>query len=826
MGLVLVSAKNQEDTINSWRAKFASLSNLVYQSKDANWIAIKKISKLSTDSIFVINAKNHGKTVHRIMNAQLLFLNEEGVLGQNEQKALFLNLTTGDTFHFNNVIKTYILEDLSRYALLFKDRRLKIYNSSGKMLLEITDVEDLPLSDSRNTLFFKNQKDGKNQVIAANGGQNKVVYSTENKIRKIQLISSGKQLIITEATTSKEQDRLIIFDTQSSGKKLLDLDIPKKSIVKLSEIQDGESFLIGARVESDESNDPLVEVWYGNDSYVNEHFMRFNEQKFWLWKPKSSKLQAIEVPKNNEVSSLNNDRYFMTYPPRKGHNFITSEPELNEAKVYDLKLNTLNDLGNLKLVKRIGKEWPLLLNHEIFCSADGKWFLASKDGVKWILYNCNGKIEYLIDKTGLEQPVFSKNGYYIYFESGDDLWIFNIKQKILTAAGIGKEKMTKITNYVSIRNKHTMASFLPTDCILVETLDRDQNVISYKLFDSGKWKQIIPPTENRLTNNSLIYNPDMTSFYTLEENYNLPPTLYSYDTRGQKLTLFDGNIRDNGAKRIRQEIYSYSAVGKNLNGILYYPTNFNSKKKYPMVVRIYDMQRHISNDYLSPNKMMPEGFQIRTLLERGYFVYLPDTTVGENGPGISALECVHNALDVVLKNPNIDQSKIGLCGQSYGGYKTNFIATHSNRFAAFISGAGISDNIRDFYSYNYAWNKPLYFIYNTVYQMNTTVSADMERYIKNNPILNVEKVNAPILLWAGKNDRIVPWDQTMEFYIGLRRYNKDVIALFYKNGNHSFMNETPEEIDASTKVLNWWDYFLKGKQDLPWIVKLMKKDAL
>ncbi|MDR6783331.1 dipeptidyl aminopeptidase/acylaminoacyl peptidase [Pedobacter africanus] len=821
-GNLLAPVKAQSDTIAKWRDKFATLSGVPMISPYGNWISIHKTDKTDGNSSFVVSTKAPTKTVHKILHSRLVFLNEEGVLGQTGPNVEFLNLITGKTYKYDNIEKAYILEKLNRYALLTKDRQLRIYNTLGKELLDFTEVEGVLITDSKRKLFHKKENAGRSEIIEISGDKENVIYTTQNPIRKIELNASVKQLVIIETTT--HDDRLVVLDVENAGKKLLEMDIPKKSMVELSPIQEGKSFLISARVVFTEEKDPIVEIWHGNDPYVNEHYKMFVHKKFWILNPKNSKLQEIKVPQNNEVNSLNNDRYFLTYLPRKGHNFITSEPELNEAKIYDLKLNTSTDLGNLKLVKRLAKEWPLLLNHEIFCSADGKWFLGSNDGGKWILYNCNGKKEALIERTDLEQPVFSKNGDYIYFESSNDLWSFNIQQQKLTALGIGKGKMTKIRNYISERDGYAMASYLPTEDLLAEVYDKENNIISYTLFQHGKWKQVIPPTENRLTNNSLMYDPDMKSFYTLEENFNLPPTLYSYNTRGQKHLLFDGNIKDNGVKKIRQKIYSYSAVGKNLSGILYYPVNFDPTKKHPMIVRIYDMQRHLSNGYLSPFKVMPEGSQIRTLLEQGYFVYLPDTTVGEMGPGLSALECVNNALDVVLKNPNIDHTKIGLCGQSYGGYKTNFISTHSNRFAAYVSGAGISDIITNFYSYSYVWNKPLYFIYNTVYQMGTTPAADKERYLKNNPILNVEKVNAPILLWAGKKDKNVPYTQTMEFYIGLRRYKKDVIALFYQNGDHSFPSGTLEEKDLSNKVLDWWDYFLKDKKNVRWIDQQIKKD--
>ncbi|MFC3356016.1 S9 family peptidase [Sphingobacterium zeae] len=822
-GVLFTSAQQQKDTTAIWRANFSSLSDFIFRSEDANWIGIKKISKLHGDSIFVVNTKDQGRTVYRIVNSQVKFLKEVGVLGKKGQKVVFLNLSTGNTFNFDNIIEVYTLQQQNIFGLLSSDHTLRFYDISAKQNFEITNVSNFTATDSKNRIYLSKVYEGKSEILETNGSEQKVFYKTENKIRKMSLTESGKHLVVLETNQANDQDRIVILETAKSHKKILELNIPKNAVATVSAIQNGDSYLIRARVEGSLQNNPLVNVWYGNDPYVNEPFKMSSNHHFWIWHTKGNKVQRINIPGNFEVRSINNDRYFLTYLPRRGHNFLTSEPELNAAQIYDLKLNSYRDIGDVKYVKRIGKDWPELLNNSIFTSPDGRWFLASQDGMKWSIYRSDGSKVTTLEKLGLEQPVFASKSDRIYFESGDGLWSYNIADKKLTALDIGRGKLTKIKNFSLTTDDYTAIPFLPTEQLLAEVHDRDENEISYQLMKSAKISEIIPATKNRI--HKLAYDPAMTSFYTLEENFNLPPTLYTYNKPNEKTLLFNANIKDIGAQKIKQEIYKYSAAGKNLSGILYYPANFDPRKKYPMIVRIYNMQRYLSNYYLSPYKSIPDGSQFRTLLERGYFVFLPDTTVGEEGPGLSALECVHNALDIVLKNPSIDKDKVGLCGQSFGGYKTDFIATHSDRFAAYISGAGISDIINDFYSYSHAWNKPLYFIYNTVYQMNTTPANDKERYLKNNPILNVERVNAPILLWASKKDQIVPPAQTMEFYIGLRRYKKDAVALFYEDGNHSFPDGTAEQIDLSRKVLDWWDYFLKGKNDIAWINKQMRRDA-
>lgn len=823
---LLMSAQQQEDTITKWKSKFATLGGIPKISSEGNWIGINKHYKLGGDTAYVVSTKD--KTVHKMISTGFLdFLKEEGVFGRKANQVQFLNLKTGKSYQYNNVSNYYGLENLNIYTIHTKDKYLRFFDLAGNQLQEISDIEGLLAADSKSKVYVVKQLEGRSIILEITGKKRKTVYSTENRVGKIELTPSGKQLVLTEVESEKRYHKLTILDTEHEYKKVVQLDLPSKSEINLTEIQHGRYLLINSRVRFQEEKSPLVEVWYGNDPFVNVHKRMFTDNEYWLWDTIKDKVFSVNIPKNHELASLNNARFFLTYLPRKGYNFDILSPDINDAEILDMTTGSSRKIGNLKQVHSLKKGWrPDFLGNRVFCSKDGQWFLGSNDGIRWSLFSSSGKREALIEQKGLEQPTFSANSNQIYFESSSDLWKYDIITKKLTSLEIAEGKTVQIKNGTNQPSGSTLISFLPEKSILLELYDNYTNIISYNLYHQKKWKEVVPKTKNRIDTNHLLFNKDMTIFYTLERNFNLPPTLFSYSTQGQKNVLFNAGINDIGAKNIKQEIYNYTAVGKNLKGILYYPISYDPTEKYPMVVHIYEVQRTLSNDYLSPNNESPIGFQIRTLLERGYFVYLPDIEQGKNGPGMSALECVNSALDSVLKNPLINQNRIALAGQSYGGYETNFIATHSDRFTTYISGAGNSDLVRNYYTYSYQFDRPYYFQFeNGQYQMGTSVAEDKKRYLLNSPILSVENVNAPILLWAGKKDENVQWDQVMEFYVGLRRYEKQVIALFYPKGNHDFLHFPQEEKDRDRRILEWFDYFLKDNKDVPWINEQIKKDT-
>lgn len=183
---------------------------------------------------------------------------------------------------------------------------------------------------------------------------------------------------------------------------------------------------------------------------------------------------------------------------------------------------------------------------------------------------------------------------------------------------------------------------------------------------------------------------------------------------------------------------------------------------------------------------------------------------------------MNNALDELVKIKGVDSTRLGLVGQSFGGYETSFIAGHSKRFAAYIAGAAVTDPLRMFYSLNKGFDAPEYWrVEGRQYEFKTPLADNPEKYIKNSPIMFAQNVSSPIMLWVGTGDTNVDFEHTRSLYIALRKYRKPVIALFYKDEQHALMQQSNQK-DLTLKMMDWWSYFLKDKKDIPWIDKQRK----
>lgn len=810
----LYPAQSENDTLQKWISGFSRLASPIY-SESGRWVAVRKRYDLSQDTLLLADIKRPEIVQGSInFNGETTFI-KEGILVFGKGQAEFWNLATNQRYQHHKVKMANPLPLTGRYAILDQDAVITVYNSNYRILHQIKEVQELPVSDRKGKLYVYRKNATGYEILNLSGDDVNILRSTANPIRKLELSNSGKYLVSTEIEESSDTSKLVFINTLNG--KVIEMPrirFEKDDYYKLTEIQNGKAIFVSLH-GSEKLNNKLVDIWYGDDENLKTRKNGLIKNSYWLWKSEEGSLIELKTDVFPVFASINSDRYFLAFHPTKEHDYLTYEPQLRDVHLFDAQQNTYRKLQDLKGVN--------YGSSEIICSYDGKYLMGSEDGKSWSLFEISSWSKIATFKSTLGHPVFTMDGQCILFESPSDLWRYEIGTKKLAAINISKNNSIQVinTSNVKISDKwnisvNTVDQKKP---LLLKILDQSKSTVSFFTWQKGNKRQIIAPTANYVEN--ILPNLQFTSFCFLEENYNSSPKLFVISgSKPKTQILYTKSNTDKTALSLKQEIIHYaSEEGIPLKGILYYPVNFKPQKKYPMVVHIYQIQSGKGNQYLTPGYHNRDGLDIRTLLEKGYFVLLPDTFQGTSGAGFSALYCVNKALDIVRHNPSIDISKVGLIGHSFGGYETNFIATHSNRFATYISGAGISDIIRSYFSYNYHFLGPYFWQYeNGIFQMKS-YEINKSVYLSNNPVLSVEKVNAPILLWAGNQDENVPWDQTMELYLALKRHSKRVIALFYPNGRHTLNNASEEKRDLHRKVLEWWDYYLRDKKDVLWINK-------
>jgi dipeptidyl aminopeptidase/acylaminoacyl peptidase len=128
-----------------------------------------------------------------------------------------------------------------------------------------------------------------------------------------------------------------------------------------------------------------------------------------------------------------------------------------------------------------------------------------------------------------------------------------------------------------------------------------------------------------------------------------------------------------------------------LEGLLYKPENFDSTKKYPMLVYYYEKNSETLNSYKIPR---PSASIINPTecVSQGYIVFVPDIEYsGTSNPGKVGYNAIISGTKYLLGKGFINEKKMGLQGQSWGGYQTAFMVTQTNMFSAAMAGAPVSN---------------------------------------------------------------------------------------------------------------------------------------
>ncbi|WEK35575.1 MAG: prolyl oligopeptidase family serine peptidase [Candidatus Pseudobacter hemicellulosilyticus] len=251
-------------------------------------------------------------------------------------------------------------------------------------------------------------------------------------------------------------------------------------------------------------------------------------------------------------------------------------------------------------------------------------------------------------------------------------------------------------------------------------------------------------------------------------------------------------------------------------GILYKPGDFDSTKKYPVIINYYQQRTHRMYQFPTPEYTIA-NIDVAWFATRGYLVFTPDIFKKTEEPGVGVYNAIVSASDYLAKLAYVDSTKMGINGHSIGGGLTNFLVTHTNRFAAALECAGVSNYIsaslqlgRVFYEVSRLEGMENYL-------GNVSLWENPEKWLLTSPIMNADKVTTPLLIMHNKSDGGVPWPQAVEMFIALRRLQKPVWMLQYDNGGHSLYGIPREAKDFTTRITQFFDHYLKDAPAPKWM---------
>ncbi|HKS10294.1 MAG TPA: prolyl oligopeptidase family serine peptidase [Pyrinomonadaceae bacterium] len=257
--------------------------------------------------------------------------------------------------------------------------------------------------------------------------------------------------------------------------------------------------------------------------------------------------------------------------------------------------------------------------------------------------------------------------------------------------------------------------------------------------------------------------------------------------------------------------------GVPLKGVLLKPDNFDARKKYPMIVYIYERLSQGLHQFRNPGP----GTSINPTfyVSNGYLVYMPDIVYTIGYPGESALKCVLPGIQAVVDKGYVNEDAIGIQGHSWGGYQIAYMVTQTNRFKAAAPGALVANMTSAYSGIRWGTGLPRQFQYErTQSRIGGSLWEYPLRFLENSPIFRADRVETPLLMIHNDEDDAVPWYQGIEYFLALRRLGKEAYMFSYNGEKHGLRKRINQK-DYTRRLQEFFDHFLKGAPAPEWMEK-------
>jgi dienelactone hydrolase len=255
--------------------------------------------------------------------------------------------------------------------------------------------------------------------------------------------------------------------------------------------------------------------------------------------------------------------------------------------------------------------------------------------------------------------------------------------------------------------------------------------------------------------------------------------------------------------------------GVPLAAALYKPENFDASRKYPLLIYIYERLSGNVHQFVEPRP--GHSINISYYVSNGYLVLTPDIVYTVGHPGQSALKCVLPAVQAVVDRGYVDEKAIGIQGHSWGGYQIAYMITQTSRFRAASAGAPVANMVSAYDGIRWGPGIPRQFQYE---KQQSRIGGSLwqypERFLENSPILQADRVTTPVLMIHNDADDAVPWYQGIEYFLALRRLEKEAY-LFNYNGEPHGLRKRANQKDYTLRLQQFFDHYLKGAPKPEWM---------
>lgn len=737
-----------------------------------------------------------------------------------------LNLSTGDTINFASVDQYKINEAGTRIAFSTKiDEKDSLSSVLGVYLYDIPSQKISKITRAKGIYKgFEFDKKGEQLTYIGDHSNSKALLKAFN----LYLFKSGQDTSTLLIPTSGNG---IPPNWQISGES------------SLSFSDNGDKLFLGIAPTPRVKDTTLVD---------------FEHAKLDIWSWKDDYLQPMQLA--NLKRDLSKSYAAVVYPAEGATVIPLIDPTFSRISFSDTKNNewalATSDFG-----RRIAYQWDLATKQDIYAistltgkrklvkenlsgqaylSPDGYFIIYfDLESSNWYSYNITNETTIHLNE-GLpvnfadednDMPAkpgsygiagWSSDGKSVYIYDKYDIWNFSLsgQDRLVSTNGYGRATGTTFryldlspvdnrkSTFIDATNKYYLTAF--------DHQTKENGVYQVHIKKNRNPDKIMmAPFAFKRFSASL----DQKTIVYTKENYQNSPDLYHATNFGSEIAISQINPQQQEYNWGTAELVHWTTPnGFAAEGILYKPEDFDPRKKYPIIAYFYEKLSDGLYTYQAPAPT-PSRLNISYFVSNGYLVFAPDIRYEIGYPGKSAEEYINSGMQYLAQNSWVDATKMGIQGQSWGGYQVAHLITRTNMYAAAWSGAPVVNMTSAYGGIRWQTGMSRQFQYeNTQSRLGKTLWADRELYLENSPLFHMDKVNTPVVIMANDNDGAVPWYQGIEMFTALRRLQKPVWMLNYNGEEHNLVQRQNRK-DIQIREAQFFDHFLKNKPAPNWISK-------
>jgi dienelactone hydrolase len=843
----------QSTGIDGWKQDLAGINPGFFSGNNREYVFQRQ------DSLcFLMLGKGNIRAVKEVSDFQLPADDKkEWIAIRTKGNALtLLNLLNGKEQKFENV-KSFEFDKSNQWFCCLLGNAAKelvvIRLLTGK-IYRYTEVVSYGFDYTGRVLILKNEGANENSLkwVEPAAGKLLTIWTSKNKDEWVRGHTFDKDLrrlaFVVQERKGQDLENTIWYYRQGMHKAVLKADNQSVGIdagLIITGIQGfgGHGHYIGFYLQPKEEkrkklgpSAAQVDVWHYRDTFLMSAQLLSGRVKGELEKPvkhtaviPSDKTGTVQVLTGEKESVLLNDK----------KDYVLVWKMVPTDRYWEVYARNSVSLVRLKDNKRL----PFFLKDgfSICLPEEGNW-LIMYDAIKGIYYKYDNDTDTYIKLSFIEREKSGESsndavgnrysriagwakGYkslLVYDEY--DIWELDLtgkKPAVNLTGGYGRKHKVRFEIMPGQAESGMHSTFTWGSSLLLIAFDEmDKQNGFYKLqlgsknepemLFMGAWMMYLGGLEYGLYFNKGLLPlkaRDTDTWMVLRQSATEAPNLYlTHDLKSFKALTDIQPEKD--YNWFTTELIRYPQLDGSIGqGVLYKPENFDSTKKYPVLFNYYHQSTQRVYQYPQPFYTWDAHINIPWFVSRGYLICTPDIYFNKKFSGVSALNAVEGAAAYLSKKSYVDSSKMAISGHSMAGGLTNYILTHSQRFAAVFEGAGASDWISA--NFQLSWDDGM-----TRLPDNKMWAQKNDYY--DNPIMHVDKVTSPLLIFHCKKDSGMPWEQAVELFQAMRSLGKKVWMLQYDRGNHAVLN--PDDYrDLTVRVTQFFDYYLKGAPAPHWM---------